>query len=282
MDFRLILLVALFGGVVNWYASKHDYFKAPSMKEISSIKLRFLTLLGSFAIYFGCTFLFSSLISTLFREEIARNPIVVSNWMQILIMSVSLLFLFIFARASIDKESLFKIWKDKDNPYRKPIYYDIGIGLLSWILAFPIVMVVGELSDLFIYEVLGASNYEQVAVVYLKMTRHYPSLLFLALTVILLMAPCIEEFLFRGVLQNFLKQYLGPKAAILLSSLGFAFFHMAPSQGLGNISLILSLFVFACFLGFVYEKQRSLFASISLHIAFNAVSTLRILLVPDS
>ncbi|MES2344787.1 MAG: CPBP family intramembrane glutamic endopeptidase [Chlamydiota bacterium] len=281
MDFKTIFFVALFGVAVNWYASRCGYFKAPSMKEESSIRLKFLTVLGAFAIYFGCTFLITSLMGALLKPAIAQNPIVMMNWIQIFTMTLSLLFLFIFARASIEKTSLLNIWKDKSSLYTKPVYYDMGIGILTWILAFPVVMVVGELSDLFIYEVLGAENYEQVAVLYLKMTSKYPSLLFIALAVILIVAPCIEEFLFRGLLQNFVKQYLGPKAAILLSSLGFAFFHMAPSQSLGNVSLVLSLFVFACFLGFVYEKQRSLFASISLHVVFNAVSTLRILLAAE-
>ena len=73
-----------------------------------------------------------------------------------------------------------------------------------------------------------------------------------------------------------------PKKAIVFSALCFALFHYAPSQGMGNISLLATLFLFALFLGFIYERQASLFASIGLHMTFNAVSTFRILFFPES
>ncbi|MBI3211827.1 MAG: CPBP family intramembrane metalloprotease [Simkania negevensis] len=50
-------------------------------------------------------------------------------------------------------------------------------------------------------------------------------------------------------------------------------FHLSSSQGVGNISL----FIFALYLGFLYEKQCSLFASIALHMTFNSISVIRIL-----
>jgi membrane protease YdiL (CAAX protease family) len=74
---------------------------------------------------------------------------------------------------------------------------------------------------------------------------------------------------------------LGTKAAILLTSLAFALFHYSGSQEIGNVSLIASLFTFALFLGFIYEKQSSLFASIGLHMTFNLASALRILLAAE-
>jgi membrane protease YdiL (CAAX protease family) len=68
--------------------------------------------------------------------------------------------------------------------------------------------------------------------------------------------------------------------AIVFSSICFSAFHFSFSQGIGNISLLFSLFVFALFLGFIYERQGSLFASISLHMTLNIVSVARILLSP--
>src|SRR4029077_13952502 len=97
---------------------------------------------------------------------------------------------------------------------------------------------IGQIFDLIIYLPFGVVNYEQVAVRYLKTTLASPSMLVIALILILLAAPVVEEFLFRGCLQTWFKQYLGPKAAILLAALCFAFFHLAPSQGIGNLSLI--------------------------------------------
>jgi membrane protease YdiL (CAAX protease family) len=128
----------------------------------------------------------------------------------------------------------------------------------------------------------GVQAYEQVAVRYLKMALDSPPLLLTALFIILIAAPFIEELLFRGFLQNWLKSILGAKSAILIASFCFALFHLSASQGIGNISLAISLFSFSCFLGFIYERQRSLLASIGLHMTFNAVSCFRILTMPDS
>ena len=102
----------------------------------------------------------------------------------------------------------------------------------------------------------------------------------MASATIVIAAPCIEEFLFRGCLQSFLKQYMSTKGAILFSSLCFSLFHFSLSQGLGNISLCASLFVFALFLGFIYETG-SLFASVGLHMTFNIVSAGRVLFFPE-
>ncbi|MGL5263711.1 MAG: lysostaphin resistance A-like protein, partial [Candidatus Rhabdochlamydia sp.] len=123
-------------------------------------------------------------------------------------------------------------------------------------------------------------NYEQVAVRYLKKSIYSPSQLIPALIMIVCAAPIIEELLFRGCLQSYLKRYMKSSLAIIFSSLCFSVFHFSFSQGIGNVSLLFSLFVFALFLGFIYERQGSLFASIGLHMTLNVVSVVRILLSP--
>jgi membrane protease YdiL (CAAX protease family) len=92
----------------------------------------------------------------------------------------------------------------------------------------------------------------------------------------------VEELLFRGTLQQFLKKYFPVKTSIAITALVFACFHYSSAQDLGNFSLIPSLFVFACFLGYTYERQGSIFASIGLHITFNLASSFQILFFPES
>jgi membrane protease YdiL (CAAX protease family) len=174
------------------------------------------------------------------------------------------------------------LWKDFSIPTSTSIIKDFFSGAAVWLLGFPVVAVTGQICDLLSYLIFGMQPYEQVAVRYLKMTLSSMPMLFVALFSILIAAPVIEEFLFRGMLQSWLKSRLGTKAAILLSSLAFSLFHMAASQGLGNISVVVSLFSFACFLGFIYEKRGSLFASIGLHMTFNTISTFRILFFSES
>lgn len=272
-----IFLVLMFGVGANWWMGKRGFFTSPLLHQTRGIFLNLLTVIGLFVTYLGCSLLLPSALGTLFRSSFIENPVKMMNWTQLFTMSLSVLFLFLFSRGWIAPGSLAKIWKDRECQGARSIGYDFGSGIFCWILAFPLVVVVGDLCDLLIYSVFGAQNYEQVAVVYLKMTKEHPSMLIIALGMILVAAPCVEEYLFRGILQNWLRRHLGAKAAILLASLCFALFHFASSQGWGNVSLVVSLFLFACFLGFIYEKQRSLFASIGLHMAFNTVSALRIL-----
>ncbi len=128
-----------------------------------------------------------------------------------------------------------------------------------------------------VYALFKVTTYDQVAVLYLKIAMQSPMLLLSMLVSILVVAPILEEFLFRGLLQTYLKNYLGKKGAIFVAALLFGLFHFNSAQGVGNISIILSLFSFGCFLGFIYERQGSLLASISLHATFNAINVLYIL-----
>lgn len=157
------------------------------------------------------------------------------------------------------------------------IMSDLAIGIGVYLIALPFVIVVGQSTDWILKACWGIENYEQVAIRYLKAAAETPNLLAGALVTILILAPCIEEFLFRGCLQTFLRRHLKRKTAIILSSVSFSLFHFSLSQGWGNVSLCVSLFVFSLFLGFIYEKQSSLVSSIALHTTFNAVSVARIL-----
>ena len=117
---------------------------------------------------------------------------------------------------------------------------------------------------------------DQLAVKFLKLTFGNPVHFLLAIVSIIVLAPLIEETLFRGFLQTFIRKHLGSKQAIFITSFCFSFFHYSPGQGLGNIMILISLFVLALFLGFIYEKQGSLLAPIILHASFNAVSVINL------
>ncbi len=153
---------------------------------------------------------------------------------------------------------------------------DIGFGLLILLIALPLVSFLDSFLEYVFDHLLNAPLPHQVAVQYLIDTRGDSFAYYsIALTAVFV-APVLEELLFRGVLQRYFRNYLGPKGAVLLASFLFALFHFAPAQELSNIPLIIVLFIFAMYLGFCYEKRNSLVASIVLHMAFNATSVLRI------
>lgn len=273
-DLVVAFFLALFGLLVNWIAYKSDFYVLP---KVAAPTIFFRNLLTIFAIYLAMMYVVAPYVASLLfsLSQPMPPPPALMSFLQFLLMS-ALMVIFYGYSQSEGKGFFRKVWKNYSSPNTQPIYKDIALGILTWILSFPVVAALGQILDLFIYLVFGVENYEQVAVRYLKTTMGSPTQLVFALITILVLAPTIEEFLFRGCLQTFFKRHLGTKSAILLSSLCFALFHFAQSQGIGNISLIASLFAFACFLGFIYERQSSLFASIGLHMTFNLASAIRI------
>lgn len=208
------------------------------------------------------------------NDQITTLPINIVAIFQVGTMLVIFLAITIFICFS-DRALLGKIWKDKTEPFS--FFKDFGAGILTWFLCFPLVTILGEGIEKIVRFIFGIKVYEQAAVRFMKLASVSPFSLICAMISVIVLAPLIEEFIFRGVLQTYLKKHLGVKAAILLSALAFALFHFYRDQGIGNISLILSLFFLGGYLGFIYERQASLWASIGLHMTFNTISALRII-----
>ena len=78
-------------------------------------------------------------------------------------------------------------------------------------------------------------------------------------------APCTEEFLFRGFFYRTWKRYLGPLGAGFIASALFAALH-------GSVPALVGLFVLACCLNIAYERTGSLLVPIGMHACFNFVN----------
>lgn len=149
---------------------------------------------------------------------------------------------------------------------------DLLIGAGTWFIAFPVTVVVGQTLAILTLLFFPGPAKEQVAVMYVKMAQSYPGLFWIMVVFIVALVPLLEEILFRGFLQTYLRQSLGSLGAILSASAVFALFHYSASQGGSNLEILGSLFVLSCFLGFLFERQASLWASVGLHAFFNLVS----------
>lgn len=287
-----ILLPLILSLIAIWAARSIGFFVLP--KDIAKGEIpyiRFWQVLSVFLIYIGCSLLIpviAAQILSYYFPQLSQSEISDAAplslrlaYIQMITLGVSGLCLFLFCLLQRDRTSMRHLWKYPRHPFVS-ISRDFGIGALTWLISFPLVTLVGSVADWFINVVFGNQEYIQVAVHYLKSSRESYFHLFFALFTIVLAAPIVEEFLFRGFLQNFLKRHLGRKSALLLTALLFALFHFSLSQNLGNIPLVSSLFVLALFLGYLYERQQSLFASIGLHMTFNTISVLRILFVPEA
>jgi membrane protease YdiL (CAAX protease family) len=91
-----------------------------------------------------------------------------------------------------------------------------------------------------------------------------------------LIAPIIEEMLFRGLFQSTLRSLgYGPWLSIAIGSFFFILFHAAPSHWP-------ALFVLSMGLGYSYERSGSLLRPIFIHAIFNAASVVATLLTAKS
>lgn len=92
---------------------------------------------------------------------------------------------------------------------------------------------------------------------------------------IVIIAPIAEEILFRGVTLRYAKRAAMPfVAANILQAALFGIYHMNIIQGL-------YAFIFGLFLGLVYEKYRSIYAAILLHMVINLLGYLSGVFIPD-
>ena len=87
-----------------------------------------------------------------------------------------------------------------------------------------------------------------------------------------------EEILFRGFILNKLRESLGFWKANLLAALLFSLIHLPNwlwTKGLQTQIVIdaLSLFILACFLGYLVKKTNSLWPSVAAHITNNILAS---------
>lgn len=88
-------------------------------------------------------------------------------------------------------------------------------------------------------------------------------------------APVVEEILFRGILLPLLIQRIGPLAGVALSALFFAALH-------GGLGAFAALAVLSIALSLAYARTGSLWVPIGMHILFNTVNLLLLWLILQS
>ena len=145
-----------------------------------------------------------------------------------------------------------------------------GTGLLWLILTYPLILAAQAL----VQKIFGSADDSQLIVKYFLEhpdLKHRAAVIFMAV----IMAPVAEEIIFRGYFYGVIRKYGGRLPALLTSSLLFAAIHVhLPSLlGLGVLAIILCL---------VYERTGSLWASITMHAAFNASTIIVLILWPEA
>ncbi len=90
-----------------------------------------------------------------------------------------------------------------------------------------------------------------------------------------IMAPVIEEIIFRGLAYTRMKKGMPTAVAMLLSSAIFGVAH-------GQWVWMLYAFVFGLVLVWVFERSKSLVANILLHLSYNGCAMLQLLIPEDA
>ncbi len=242
-------------------------------KRSAFIELKFVLL--AFMIYIGVNLLLSPLIMRLsFFNALKKEQVLLTGVASITINFLITLFLLLLC-LKLKKDTFKNIWNEEG----QSLLYDIKAALFCWLIVFPLIMFLSSSLDYILMTIFKIKELpDQIAIEYVKTAFKHPSYFILAFISITVFAPFIEELLFRGFLQTYLIGRLGSKLAIAFTSVLFALFHYAPEQKLSNITILTSLFVLSCFLGFLYEKQKSLLSPIVLHATFNLISIFNLIL----
>lgn len=225
----------------------------------------FVPLLLAYLIFLGLQLIVIGL-ATLSNASAGLSP-----WFGILATLLSSLGVWAFT-AILPQEYKEIIW-GKTTEARK----NFLLGVVSWLMAYPMVLFVGQVVSATVWLIEPQETPDQVAVRQIRAAENSPYLLGLYFPLIVFIVPVAEEILFRGFLQSWLRSFLSFFPALILASLIFALCHFSISQGIANWELLTSLFVLSLYLGFLYEKQKTIWASIGLHSVFNAVSMFFIL-----
>ncbi len=140
-----------------------------------------------------------------------------------------------------------KYWKDKD--YKAiPVFALLGVfatlGVSRVMLMLPIDGILGD------YEA--------------TMKAYGMSSPFIQLIVLGILSPIVEEVLFRGLVYKRLKIYYEASIAAYISAIIFGIAHFNLIQGL-------YAFIMGIIFAFVYEKYKSIFAPIIVHLTANIV-----------
>jgi membrane protease YdiL (CAAX protease family) len=101
-------------------------------------------------------------------------------------------------------------------------------------------------------------------------------------------APITEELLFRGFIFGGLRKAWGVWPAVLLSSALFGVAHITSKvdemtdQRTLEYGLIIPTFIIAVVLALTYHRSKTLYASFAVHLLFNSISFLGLILLPGS
>lgn len=264
-----LLFFGLFTIIINLIAWNKGFFNLPAVTRKQGPSFGTVTLV--FIIFTIVQFI-SPICTIPFLKNIFQQQYKCIS-LSIFFTNVVIFTAFFLISRATEKKFFQSLWQPPEG--RKSVLFSILTGIGTWFIAFPLVSFVESSLNFIILNFFKVPHLpDQMALQLLTMTLSSPFYFIIALITIIVFAPIIEELLFRAFLQQWLKEFVSRKSAIVLTAICFALFHFTLRQEWHNLSILSAIFVFSCFLSLLYEKEQSLFAPIALHATFNAFSAL--------
>jgi membrane protease YdiL (CAAX protease family) len=145
-----------------------------------------------------------------------------------------------------------------------------GQGAISYVGILPVIFGVSLIYQLFLYAAGYPVTLQDVVEIFLEPQPGWNLLLLMVLAVVV--APIVEEMLFRGILLPALMKKVGLGAAVVANSILFALIHQ-------HLPSLIPLFALALALSLLYVYSGSLWSAIILHALFNGISICVLLLI---
>ncbi len=154
---------------------------------------------------------------------------------------------------------------------------DVARGAGSLLVSAPIILTASFLATLVYYLVTGRPpdliSHDTLKAI--SAERHNPAVAGVIAAVVIV-APMLEELLFRVFIQSALLKAMGRTwPAILITSLLFMGAHIGVQP-----QALFPLFIFGLCLGVAYERTRRLWVPITMHMLFNAANIVAALFMP--
>jgi len=155
-------------------------------------------------------------------------------------------------------------WRDVLVSRDQPVWKVVGIGLAVGLVVVPVTLLILNLVSLQLVKLFQVAPEKQTVVTVIEKTVEPAKRVWFALAAVLL-APAVEETIFRGIMYPYLKQRVGIPMAVSATSIIFAAIHM-------NLVIFIPLIFLGFVLTWLYEKTDSLLTPIMTHAVFNGAN----------
>lgn len=256
MSTEIIFIPLAAAGLFWWWRAVQDI--APEQAEVvESGQFRIAD--GIFASLFAALFLMHIIGSDGEPQELTAEMMMSAIVLNLVLAGFVVAFLHL---RQLDVVSLFGLnrfsWRGELAP-----------AVFGVITIFPVVMVAAWLSRL----ALPIEDRPDATILFLR-SEPGVGAWFIAGSLIVLIAPLVEELIFRGLLYGVARRFAGRWAALVATSVLFSAIHLNPAT-------MVALFVLSVAMTFAYEKTGSLWTPITMHMIFNGTQFAILLLFPQ-